>query len=119
MAPNSEPSTPESVNALRPKLLQASPHGYILIVHDEASDEWVIDLDERMDGLMVAQILEAFQTQMVRCIQQQARALDAQVAQIPAAPLPVDPPASAPLTAPALGNPVFGNNMPNEGLGAR
>lgn len=117
MTDHSESSTPEAVNSLRPKLLQASPHGYILIVHDEASDEWVIDLDERMDGLMVAQILEAFQTQMVRCLQQQARALDAQAGQIPEAPLPVDPLAAAspsiPLEAPVLGA------LPGDGLAAR
>lgn len=118
MSPNSEPSTPESVDALRPKLLKASPHGYILIVHDEATDEWVIDLDERMDGLMVAQLLEAFQSQMVRCIQQQARALDAQVGQIPAAPLPVDPTAATPSAASSLVNPVLGT-MLNDELGAR
>ena len=110
MAPNSEPSTPESVNSLRPRLLQASPHGYIRIVHDEATDEWVIDLDERMDGLMVAQILEAFQTQMVRCIQQQARALDMQLGQIPQAPVPAP--------APVLDSSTLGI-VPNDGLGTR
>ena len=113
MAPNSDHSTPESVNSLRPRLLQASPHGYILIVHDEATDVWLIDLDERMDGLLVAQILEAFQSQMVRCIQQQARALDQQLGQIPPAPVPAPT-----LDAPTLDTPSLGS-APNDGLGVR
>ncbi|MBA4016519.1 MAG: hypothetical protein C0483_04970 [Pirellula sp.] len=128
MVDSPEPNAADSVNSLRPKLLEASPHGYILIVHDEASDEWVIDLDERMDGVLVAQILEAFQSQMVRCIQQQARVLDAEVGQITAAPIPaarVDdalPDAVLPgtaLPATVLPNTALPVIMPNDGINAR
>jgi hypothetical protein len=87
------PADPHAaVAGLRDGLLKASPQGFILITHDSAVDEWVIDLDERMDGLLVAQILQAFQSQMMRCLNDQLRATDAALGAAAQANVPAERP---------------------------
>lgn len=44
---------------------------FIFIYHSRDTDEWHINLNEKMDGLNVVEILQTFQSQMIDLIRQQ------------------------------------------------
>lgn len=48
---------------------------FILIFRDRTTDEWVIELNPKMDGLQIAEILNVFQGKLLESLieQQQAR----------------------------------------------
>ncbi len=44
---------------------------FIFIYHSRDTDEWHINLNEKMDGLNVVEIMQVFQSQMIELIRQQ------------------------------------------------
>ena len=86
--PQARFSNKQGLEEIAEAIRRRSQQGYILITHDPATDDWVIDLDERMDGLLVAQLLDTFKQAMLRSLAaQMERPLPA-----PGAAPPVDPP---------------------------
>ena len=57
------------------QLNQMEDEEFILIFRDRTTDEWVIELNPKMDGLKVAEILNAFQGKLLESlIEQQQQA---------------------------------------------
>jgi hypothetical protein len=51
---------------------------FILIYRDRDSDEWIIDLNDRMDGLQVVTLLNSYQSRMLQLMRdQQHEAIEA------------------------------------------
>lgn len=44
---------------------------FILLYRSRDTDEWVVNLNEKLDGMQVVEILQAFQTQMIELIRRQ------------------------------------------------
>ena len=44
---------------------------FILLHLDRDNDEWVVSLNDKMDGLLVIEVMQAFQTRMIELIREQ------------------------------------------------
>ncbi len=60
-----------TIGQVAQSLAQREDEEFILIYHDKVADEWVIELNSNMDGLLVASLLNVFQGQMLELMMQQ------------------------------------------------
>jgi len=44
---------------------------FIFLYRSRDTDEWVVNLNDKLDGMQVVEILQAFQTQMIELIRRQ------------------------------------------------
>ena len=48
------------------------PHEDFILLHlDRDSDDWVVSLNDKLDGLLVIEVMQAFQTRMIELIREQ------------------------------------------------
>ncbi len=60
-----------TIDQIAQSLAKRDDEQFILIYHDKATDEWVIEVNENMDGLLIASLLNVFQGQMLELMMQQ------------------------------------------------
>lgn len=60
-----------SMSQVAESLSQRENEDFILIYRDMTTDEWVIDLNSKLDGLLVANLLGTFQCRVLELMLQQ------------------------------------------------
>ena len=60
-----------TINQVAASLSQRNDEDFILIYRDKATDEWVIELNDNLDGMLVANLLGVFQGRMLELMMQQ------------------------------------------------
>ena len=60
-----------TMNQVAQTLSQREDEDSILIYRDKTTDEWVIELNSKLDGMLVANLLNVFQGRMLELMMQQ------------------------------------------------
>ena len=66
--------TAATISAVVDQLNEMEDEEFILIFRDRTTDEWVIELNPKMDGLRIAEILNAFQGRLLESLIEQQQA---------------------------------------------
>lgn len=61
------------------KLAENPDESFVLIYLDKASDDWVIELSDGLDGLLVANLLNVFQGRLLEALLEQKQNLIAKL----------------------------------------
>ena len=63
-----------TIAELANSLSKQQDESFILIYLDQTSDEWVVELSENLDGLLVANLFNVFQGRLLESLLQQKQA---------------------------------------------
>ncbi len=66
-----------TINQVAQSLSQREDEDFILIYRDKTTDDWVIELNSNLDGMLVANLLNVFQGRMLELMMQQHQTVQA------------------------------------------